>query len=256
MIAGIDDDRVIVETFCLQVVEEPLQIVIHSFDATKVLFKISLVGDAGGLFFAEQGRIVVGRKLFRELGKQVGGVRAARVSLADGCPDVRHELVLPSASGERAKGVGHVVECIRFGNGHIRQIGLVTRGILEIVVRGFVLVADEERLASIALVFQPVQCGVSNRVRRMLALVRHDVLRPGLFSLYPEFGIKIISLPGQHLVIVEIRLLFQVPLSDHGRLVTRFPHEDGQRLFVGGDISAKVKHAVVVIVQSRDDVCP
>ena len=45
-----------------------------------------------------------------------------------------------------------------------------------------------------------------------------------------------------------------MPLSDHGGFVSRFTHEDGQRLFVRGDISPKIKYSVAMIVETGNDI--
>ena len=82
----------------------------------------------------------------------------------------------------------------------------------------------------------------------MFALVSDNVLRPRLVALHTELGIKIFTLPWQHLVIVKIWLHLKVPLPYHSCLVSCFAEKDWQRLLRGKNAPAQIGNSVHVWV--------
>ena len=62
LIAGIDDNGVVVQAFGFEVVEQALEVVVDSLDAAQVLLEISLVGQPGRLDLRHFVRIIVGRE--------------------------------------------------------------------------------------------------------------------------------------------------------------------------------------------------
>ena len=169
---------------------------------------------------------------------------------------MRQEFIAVAARGDGPEGVRHIVERRWLRNLHIGEILLVARRVLEIIMRSLELVADEERLVFIVLGLEPVQGGIGDGVGGMFAFVCDDILRPRFFALHTKLGVEILPLPGQHLVVVEVRLHFQVPLADHRCLVACLAEQNGQGLFRRKNTPGQIGHAIDVRVLPRDDARP
>ena len=57
--------------------------------------------------------------------------------------------------------------------------------------------------------------------------MRSGILRPGVVALNPKLWMHVVSLTGQHVVIVRIRLGLQVLFANHSSLVASLSHKDG-----------------------------
>ena len=253
MIAGVDDDGIVVETLGLEVVEEALQIVVHTLHAAEVLAEVSLIGEASGLALGKLGDIVVSGQLLGKALLEVHGIGTAQIAFADGGADMRRQFILITARGDGAEAGRHIVERRRLGDLHIGEVFLIARGVFKIIVRCLELVADEERLVRVTLGLEPLEGGISDGVRGMFAGVRDGILGPRLGPLNTELRVEVLPLPREYLVIVEIRLRLKVPLADHGGLVTGLAEENGQGLVLGLDATTEVEYAVYVRVLTGDD---
>ena len=169
---------------------------------------------------------------------------------------MRHQFIIVPARSDGAEGVWHVVERGRLGNLYVGEVFLVARRVLEIIMWRLELVADKERLVLIVLRLEPMQGGVRNSIGGMLALVGDQVLGPRLVALHAKLGVVILPLPREHLVVVEVRLHLQVPLTDHGRLITSLPKQDRQRLLGRQDPAGEIGYAVYVRILAGDDASP
>ena len=90
MVAGVDDDGIVIEALGLEVVEEALEVIVHTLHAAEIFAEVGLIGEVGGFAFREFEHIVVGGKFLGETLLEVDGVGSARVAFADGGADVRH----------------------------------------------------------------------------------------------------------------------------------------------------------------------
>ena len=57
--------------------------------------------------------------------------------------------------------------------------------------------------------------------------MRSGILRPGVVALNLKLWMHVVSLTGQHVVIVRIRLGLQVLFANHSSLVASLSHKDG-----------------------------
>ena len=80
--------------------------------------------------------------------------------------------------------------------------------------------------------------------------------RPGLESLHPKNGPHVFSLSGEDLVIIKMRLPFEMPFSNDGRLVSRLTHENGKGLSAGWNVPGQIEYSIVVWVLTGNDTGP
>ena len=80
--------------------------------------------------------------------------------------------------------------------------------------------------------------------------------RPGLESLHPKNGPHVFSLSGEDLVIIKVRLPFEMPFSNDGRLVSRLTHENGKGLSAGWNVPGQIEYSIVVWVLTGNDTGP
>ena len=221
LIAGIDNDRIVIDPVGFEIINDPFQIVVHSFHATQIRFQIFLIGVANNL--------LVAMGLIQFFGPRPAaarhGVIPPRIAAADRGADKRDQLVLISARGDGAM-IFAVTHIIRFGNRDIRQISFVPRRVLEVIVRRLEMQAEIKRFVRITFFLEPFQRRVRDAVGRM-PLHPQPVLDIKLLPLegllavgFKKHRIEIGSLTRQHLVIVErFRKGMQMPFADHCGLV-------------------------------------
>jgi hypothetical protein len=79
----------------------------------------------------------------------------------------------------------------------------------------------------------------------VLPLFADRISRPGPVASNSKRGVEVLSLPRQYAVVIKSRrLLFQVPFSDHRRVITCLAHFDWQVLLLGRDVASQVEHAI------------
>ena len=120
------------------------------------------------------------------------------------------------------------------------------------------MVHEEERLVLVSP-SQPVERDFDNRIRRVSAVIAGKaplVVRPFAQSRIAHDWVEVGPLAGQHTVIVERRLLLQMPLADHGRLVAGLFDQMRQRLVLGFHSTVQRRDAVDMAVLARDQRSP
>ena len=88
------------------------------------------------------------------------------------------------------------------------------------------LVAEEERLVGVTMIFEPVERRIGDDIGGMRTGVLNNILRPRFVTLDAKLGIEILALARQHLVVVEVGLNLQMPFSDHRSLIAGLTHQD------------------------------
>ena len=69
--------------------------------------------------------------------------------------------------------------------------------------------AQKERLVGVAMLSEPLQRGIRDGIRRMHALMSHDILRPWLITLNPKFCVEVFPLAWQHFARYWCTLILQ-----------------------------------------------
>ena len=264
LIAGVDNDGVLQQVVILQVVDDTLQVVVDALDAAQVLPDVQLIGvmrnfSVGKVVPAGKSLdlppVVPGQVAFRPLG------RDRRAYDAD-------ERVVLSAGRNRAEmRAGLIVEINRLGNVRVLEIVLVPLGVDKHVVRRLEMVHEEERLALVAAVIQPVEGDIRKHVGRMSFCIDDlDISRQrtvetnsphGASLAGVHYGIHVSSLAGYHREVVEVlRRILEVPLADDGGGVSGLLHFPRQVILLARQRAVQVIHAVAVRVLPRHDACP
>ena len=171
---------------------------------------------------------------------------------------MRNQLVLIASSGNGPKADRmRLNKILRLRNIHIRQVIIISVGMLKVVMRSLIMVHQEEGFGFITLFLKPFQCLVSNRIRGMFPGKRDQILRPGFVAANTKFRIVKLTLPGQYAVIIKIcGLLLKVPLADHRSLVTRLLHFTGQMLATAFNSSTQIMHSTGMGILTGDNSRP
>ena len=120
-------------------------------------------------------------------------------------------------------------------------------GRLPVPVGSFVVEHQQEGSLRIA----PLPQIVDGPVREQ---VRHVALVPPAPARVDHLGIVVLALPGQDVPMVEAgRLALEVPLADHGRLISGRPQELGEGRLGAVESHGVVPHAVEVAVLAGQD---
>ena len=91
----------------------------------------------------------------------------------------------------------------------------------------------------------------------MLTLKLDRIFSPRFVTANAKFRIVVFALPGEHAVVIEIRrFIFQVPLTDHGRVIPGLPHLNGEHLLAWWNAARKIHGRVGVTVLSRQNASP
>ena len=120
----------------------------------------------------------------------------------------------------------------------VGQVVVVAVGVLEVVVRRLVVVHEKKRFVIIPTLLEPLQGLVGHGIGRVHAIELDQILGPWFLSSDTKLGIVILSLPRQDAVKVEGgRFHLEVPLADHGSVVSRLLHFLGEVLSLSLDAS-------------------
>ena len=175
------------------------------------------------------------------------------VTRRDGRPDFVIQTVIFTSCRLRTK-KRLLVQTRRLRHFRILEILFIPGRILEEVMGRLVMMHQKKRFAFIPLL-QPLECQIRNHIRRM-AFMLFQVIRPGALIFIPECGIKILALPRQYLVIIEVGFCVQMPLADHGCLVSKLLHLDGKILIFHGKRNIKNHHTIGLRILSCQNAGP
>ena len=215
LIGGIDDDGVVQFAGLFEIVEQALDVVVHTLYTTQVPLHVALVG-----FFDIRIALKIGQfPIDTELSAKAPG----RIFL-------QPVAVLTRGFGAEVL-AGLVVQIRRLGDLDIIQVAVVPRRVLIHVVRRLEVVHQKEGLVTFPTVGKPVEADVRDRIARVLAIELDRVLWPGLITLHSKRRAHVVALAGQDAVVVErAGLLLEVPLADHRGVIARALHLLGQVL--------------------------
>lgn len=229
--------------------KQPAQIVVDPFHAPQKLSQVRVVGEPFVLFVREVFRVVTFREFVGIHVRQVEQIGTPRVAGADGSADVRNQFVVRSPGGHRTEFVTPFPQRIGSGDVHSRKVRFIPRGVVEVIVRGFVVVHQEERLVFIPSFFQPVERQVGDRIGDMHIIELDQILAPRLVAADTEFRVVVFPLPREHAVVVEVgRFNLEVPFADHRGLIAGFFHLNGEHLIARLHLATQIERAVRVVV--------
>ncbi len=269
LIGGVDDDGIFIEAGFLEVSQHATDVFIDAFDTAEVVFHVALVFPADEIFTSEvcfSQRFVFGIeggvprcKLFGCHELQIAEAGLVKRFAGFGIPALQlgAEVIVDQVHVifdrhlRMTGGAGVVFPVVeeggRFGNGDVIVKMQVTECGHPGAVGCFVLAHEHEGFAGVGVLFEPVESHVGDDV----GAVAFDAFAPlgGL-----EFGIVVVALPRQDLPEVEaLGIGGEVPLTDHGSLITGFLQEFGEGLLVAVKAVAVPHEAINVAVFAGED---